>query len=412
MDIAWLGVHEWVAFRLNNLVVALTVWAAFFATSLLFDATAGALASLVMAGIPIELSWANTAAAEPVSSLAILAAIMAGAYFLRVRSTRSLCWTMALAVFATQFRPESFLVALPLAAIILVGARRECARARFWWAAVAAVLLEAVLIAHMYAVRTEGWGTPGPRLSVAYIADNLRTNGWFYVWDPRFPPIYTVIALTGLVAARSKAVVIPLVYFLTFWGIFLVFYAGSYDYGADVRYSLMTYPPIAMLAGVGARSLISAVSRSSWTLRFRPIMPVVVTMAWLAQFAWDVPRVRAVGEDGWGARADVTFARLVAPWIPSDAVVLAHNPGMFHVWGVNAAQMSLASNPEYVRKTLLPRYPGGVYLHWNFWCNVPDPVQRAFCADALGPSSHRLFAEYTERDYRYAFYRLDPVPGN
>ena len=45
------------------------------------------------------------------------------------------------------------------------------------------------------------------------------------------------------------------VYFLLFFGIDLVFYAGSYNYGADVRYSLMTYPPIAVLGGLGAAQL-------------------------------------------------------------------------------------------------------------------------------------------------------------
>jgi hypothetical protein len=37
-------------------------------------------------------------------------------------------------------------------------------------------------------------------------------------------------------------------YFLAFWLVFLFFYAGSYNYGADVRYSLMTFVPIAILA--------------------------------------------------------------------------------------------------------------------------------------------------------------------
>ena len=38
-----------------------------------------------------------------------------------------------------------------------------------------------------------------------------------------------------------------------------MFYAGSYNYGADVRYSLMTYPPIAVLAGLGAARLVRLV---------------------------------------------------------------------------------------------------------------------------------------------------------
>ena len=45
-------------------------------------------------------------------------------------------------------------------------------------------------------------------------------------------------------------------YFLLFFGIALLFYAGSYNYGADVRYSLMTYPPLAILGGLGAGAIV------------------------------------------------------------------------------------------------------------------------------------------------------------
>jgi len=86
--------------------------------------------------------------------------------------------------------------------------------------------------------------------------------------------------------------------------------------------------------------------------------------------------------------------------------VLTHNPGMFHLWGVNAGQMSLVtSSPEYMR-FLAGRYSGGIYLHWNFWCNVQDPVQTAFCQKTLATWPGDVVKEYRERDQRFAFYRL------
>ena len=50
-------------------------------------------------------------------------------------------------------------------------------------------------------------------------------------------------------------------YFLLFFGIALLFYAGSYDYGADVRYSLATYPPLAILGGLGMARLVRWIER-------------------------------------------------------------------------------------------------------------------------------------------------------
>ena len=51
------------------------------------------------------------------------------------------------------------------------------------------------------------------------------------------------------------------IYFLVFFAIDLVFYAGSYNYGADVRYSLMTYPPTGGPRRSRCRAAGSAASR-------------------------------------------------------------------------------------------------------------------------------------------------------
>jgi hypothetical protein len=106
----------------------------------------------------------------------------------------------------------------------------------------------------------------------------------------------------------------------------------------------------------------------------------------------------------------VRFAQAFASEIPRNSYVFTHNPGMFHVWGINAGQMSLAtSNPAYAR-FLGERYRGGIFLHWNFWCNVQDPAQRAICTNALATMPGELIGEYRERDQRFAFYRLNMNP--
>jgi hypothetical protein len=79
---------------------------------------------------------------------------------------------------------------------------------------------------------------------------------------------------------------------------------------------------------------------------------------------------------------------------------------MFHMWGVNAGQMSrVVANPGYLR-LLESRYAGGVYVHWNFWCNVDDPVQAEFCRAAIALRPVEIVREYRERDERYALYRM------
>jgi hypothetical protein len=80
---------------------------------------------------------------------------------------------------------------------------------------------------------------------------------------------------------------------------------------------------------------------------------------------------------------------------------------MFQLWGINAAQLSLAvTDPGYVDRTLPQRHAGGVYLHWSFWCNVSDPIQRGFCDRALDSYRAEMIGQRRVRDYRFAFYRL------
>jgi hypothetical protein len=335
---------------------------------------------------------------------------MAAIAFTRSRRTSVLWWAGVLAVFAAQFRPESVLV-WPIVVVIVLAARPgEILRARFWTVATACLGLAAVLVAHVVAVSGEGWGTTGDRVSLDFVRENLAVNGWFYIWDERFPALYSGLAVFGAVVAGIRRAIPPLVYFAAFWGIFLLFYAGSYSYGADVRYSLMTYPPLAMLAGVGAVSVARGLASSrAWSM-LRSAVAVAAGLA--VAFLWFLPGVRSTGEEAWGARADVRFARDAASALPPNAIVLTHVPTMFHVWGVNAAQLSLATtDTEYVRGRLFSRYAGGVYVHWSFWCNVTDPVQHRYCTESLDRFPNRLVRESREREYRYAFYQLSPPEG-
>jgi hypothetical protein len=403
------GVRDSVAFLVNPIVAALAVWIVYLLTVLLTGRSPAAdYAALVAALIPDQIRWAHTTAAEPSAALMSGAAVVATLAFVRLRSTAALLWMVAACAFAIQFRPECLLV-LPVAGVIVVMfASDELRRPRLWWAVLAGLLLASVHVGHLMSVRSENWGTTGPRLSLAYVRPNLRVNGWFYLWDARFPVAYTLLALVAVVTWKPRrAVAIPLIFFLLFAGIFLFFYAGSYNYGADDRYSLMTYLPLAVLAGMGACALGDVASRRLlW--HARPMVRRAVVAVLAVQFLWYVPFVRAVSEEAWGARADVAFARDFARDLPANAIVLTHNPNMFQVWGHNAAQLSYAStDPYYVSRTLANRYAGGVFFHWNFWCNASDPMQQGFCRRALDSFPHTLVREYRERNYRYAFYRLE-----
>ena len=403
------GVHDAIAFRLNAVVMALTVCAVYLLALLLSgDRRAASFAAGVLLLIPQQVIWSATAAVEPSASLACVVAVLCAAHFARVGSTVALAATAVACVYAIQFRPESLLI-VAVVALLLSRDGEEFRRPRFWWIGLLAFLLVAVHIAHLVAVRNEGWGTSEARLSFAYLPANLSVNGAFYLADERFPVMVSLLAVLGLAGVKRSgfAKLVVSAWFLAFFGIFLLFYAGSYNYGADVRYSLMTYPPIAVLGGFGAARI------AGWLDRVKAgiASEAVLAAALVFQFLLYLPLIRATTEEAWAARSDVAFAKSLVPALKGNAYVLTHNPGMFHVWGVNAGQMSrIVVDPAYLY-ALHVRYPGGVYLHWNFWCNVQDVVQREFCQKALSGHHVETVGEHRERDQRFVLYRLRPVPN-
>lgn len=401
------GAHAGTAFAVNAAAMALTVCAVYLLVCVLFrDRDAAFFAALLIALTPEQLVWSATAAVEPSASLALVVAVLCAACYLQAGTAIALGACVVSAAYAIQFRPESLLVLPVIVFMIWPRLRLDLERPRSWWAATLFLWLVAVHVAHLFAVRHIGWGTAGPRFSLGYVAANLRVNGWFYVYDERFPAIFTLLAAVGFVAFRDRRETMSMAfYFLLFFAVDLVFYAGSYNYGADVRYSLMTYPSIAVLGGLGAAALARRLAGLAQWGASVPARALLVT-ALAFQFLWYAPLVRATTEEGWAARADVRFAQAFAAEIPRNSYVLTHNPGMFHLWGVNAGQMSLVtSNPAYVR-FLAGRYSGGIYLHWNFWCNAQDPVQQNVCRAAMAIGPAEIVQEYRERDQRYVFYRM------
>lgn len=398
------GVHESVAHRLNAACAVAIVWVVFLTGCALFGYWAGSFAALVMATVPQQLLWSHTAAAEPSAALFAAVAVMTAVHHARARTTRSLLWMVSATVFAVQFRPESLLVAVVVALVLVLMAPDELVRPRFWWAVALALALCAVHLGHLAAVRGERWGSGEAPLSIRHLWPNLQVNGAFYFDNARFPALVTVLALFGLTTRPVRAVIPLTVFFLLLWGVFLFFYAGSYDFGADVRYSLVSHAPLALLAGRGAAWLRDVASKTAVGSHY---VPLALVAALCLQLTWFLPQVRAVGEEAWAARADVAFAERVISELPPNSFVLTHNPSIFQLNGVGAAQMSFVEgDPGYVPAVLAHRYSGGVYLHWDAWCGFDDPVLREACGATLRSFTSDVFREYRERDFLYVFYRL------
>jgi hypothetical protein len=405
------GVSEQVAFFTTNVLFLIAILAVFFSSWLLFyDPRAALFSALVFALTPQVLIWCNTVAVEPSAACMAAFAVLAALYYLRAGSTVALFFFFFVTAFAVQFRPESAMICAVAATLVLCLKPAELKQGRLWLAVAVFVALMIPHLTHLFSVKDFDWGGSGPKFSWSYFwGGNFRVNSLFYFMNMRFPLFFTILFFLGLAMKspvtgtrqwREKAGI--LAWFVLFWGIFCFFYAGSYNYGADVRFSVLSAAPIALLAGSGAACLTAWLGK-----RFGRACIYIPAALIVFNFLSFMPYIRAITQEAWAARADHRYAQEMLTFIPEDSVVLTHNPNMFLAWGRNAAQASLATEQRAYFNDLFTRYKDGVYFHFNFWCNVDDPLQKSFCQNILTSFKCTLVAEYREKNYRYALYKVE-----
>ena len=409
------GVHERAAFLTNNFLYGLAIVTVFCIGCLLFEsALAGVYAALIFALTPEFMMWSNTTAVEPSAALFPGLALLSALIFVKSRETTALYLLAVVTAFAVQFRPESIMFLAVIGLVVLLWSRDSFKRGELYLFLAIFFILIIPHLVHLYSVKDVGWGSSGPKFSTEYFKGNFKANALFYLKNIRFPLLFTVLFGFGIVLKGGKgdsehstfnlrAKLVPLIWFLLFWGIFIFFYAGSYNYGADVRFSLLSAMPLSLIAGYGAVTLVYAFRHKLKLNYVHYLLPIIIVFSFLPF----LPFVRAITQEAWGARADHRFAKEMANVLPDDAVVLTHNPNMFLLWGKNAAQASLPTEQKNSFKRFFYRYKGGIYFHYNFWCNVPDKLQNSFCTNILERYDCTSVLSFKEQNYTFALYKVE-----
>ena len=207
-----------------------------------------------------------------------------------------------------------------------------------------------------------------------------------------------------------KEKLLVLLWFLIFWGIFLFFYAGSYTYGADVRFALLGFMPLAVLAGLGCgyardRLVFSGLlaGEKGRTKLFSFLLIGII----LASFLQFFPLVRRIGQEAWGARYDHQYAEEFSKKIPERSIVLTHNPAMFLLWNRNAIQAYAGINNPEIIGHLMKKYRGHVYFHYNYWCNAESAPSRKLCRAIKDQYFLEEIACEREQNYEYVLYKME-----
>jgi len=413
------GASEAAAHQLVRLEVGLALALLFLGLSavhLRMPDGAPLAAALALGLTPRVLWWGHTVAVEPATVFSTVAAIAAACLHAALRDRRTGAGSPAGATLlaaasaaAVYFRPESLLV-FPVVALLLYAADRRFLRDRATWAALGlAIALAMPQLLQHWSVRTEDWGAAdGRRFDTGYLAKNLASNLGYFVAGRWFPLAGTVLALCGAgwLARRNPRLGLAAgVWWLIAWGIFVLFYAGGYHYGASSRYAVVSAAPVALFAGIGATALWS------W-LRRRPALAGVAAAAVLLNWLSAMGYVPTLERESCEARADIDWIREAARELPRSSLVVCSSTGVWAMLGCNAAQpgpvdrMIREEMPELARQ-----YPGGIYLHWDYWANAQKDIAETM-SDLVRCTDGKPVREGRFENYRFVLYRLDhgPVP--
>ncbi|MCX5905862.1 MAG: glycosyltransferase family 39 protein [Deltaproteobacteria bacterium] len=417
------GVNEIYGFVLNNMLfvggVLICFWIGYIISGRFFPAFIGAA---VYAAIPHNLLWSNTVAAEPAAAVFGGLAVLCLLVYLKSGRLRHLLLLCLVIPLASQMRAESALIGIWGFAAVLVWSPKTLLRRGVWGAGLLTLILVLPHLLHVYAVSGESWGAQGAKFSLAFFKSNIAVNAAYYFDNKLFPVVFTLLALIGVLIPFSKSVDsgqgkkgealngvclhqgdsgslfgnskvlkvgfcnIPvgrfftswliLLWFILFYGIFLFFYAGSYKYGADVRFALVSFMPLAVLSGMGADRLRGGMGWLAGRMQSEEmnvgcgvltgVMVTIIFFSWVSF----LPLIRLVGQEAWGARYDHQYAREFIKKIPNRSIVLTHIPTMMLLWQQGAIQTFAGTNNPDLIDDLLKKYEGNVYFHESYWCST------------------------------------------
>jgi len=408
-----LGTSELYGFLLNNLIFSSAVLTVFLITWHLSETFFTSFMSALIFGlIPHNLIWHNTIAAEPSAALFAGLTVLALIIYSKTRLHRHFVVLALLLPLACQMRPESILVAAWAVTALLWLVPGTFAERKSWITGIPVLFFFMPHLIHLYIMRGMSWGADGDKISLSFLVHNISTNGIYYFDNRFFPVIFMLSAVIGIFFARPwlKEKLLVLLWFLIFWGIFLFFYAGSYTYGADVRFALLSFMPLAVLAGLGCGyirdRLVSSGFLEGEKGRER-LFSFLLAGIILASFLQFLPLVRRIGQEAWGARYDHKYAEEFSKKIPERSIVLTHNPGMFLLWNCNAIQAYAGiSNPELIGQ-LMKKYRGHVYFHYNYWCNADSAPNRKLCRAIKEQYFLEEIACEREQNYEYVLYKME-----
>lgn len=394
------------AYWFNIAQSTLIVLLLFFLVYLIFQNQQIALwSSFFLSLIPIHILWSPMSSAENSFSLWMIIALIFLFIFRQTKNYPPLFSAIIASALAMQMRPEGVLFLIITIGFFLIYIRplKLLKETKFILAILLLIVLSTPLAWHMSSVSNDNWGATGPKFSLQYFTNNLLTNVQYFTSNADFPIFFFLLVIAGLIYVwfyDKKTAVFSYLWLFVFFGIFLIFYAGSYYYGADIRFANDIHPQIAIFCGLFAwRITRLKLKNFNWLPYILTSVIVIISIYSLLNF-W--PKITSIGQEGWDAREAHDFVIASAKNINSNSIISLHNPAILLNENISSATPNFIFDKTKFNQ--LQNQGIDIYFFYDYWC-FSDPW-KATCDNILNQYGKTEVAEKTVKNRTYRLFKL------
>ena len=365
------GVSEYLASRITVIVCLLSVFLVFLIAYLLFgNELLSLFAAFMFVLLPENIIWAPTVAAEPYFVFFAALTLLGITLYTKVWDNKVLLFSLLCLAYAAQVRPEGILLLLVIEVFLFFSACNFEEKLSDRGFVASWVLFFILLLPQLFTFavfRNMSWGASGvPMFSLAHFPNNFRTNYLYFFENTRTPLLISVLAFLGVLTFKKHIrdkMLLGLV-FLVFFSVFLFFYAGSYNFGTDVRFSLILNIPLVIFAALGINLLNSIVFKRSNKIAVSVIWIVLLVFSYRAVYS-SIP----VAEEAIHSRVSHDYMVELLRELPKNSYMLSYDPCIVVINGRKGAQSFYAARKEVVEKMFSET--DHVYFYKDIWSQIP-----------------------------------------
>jgi len=412
------GISEPVGYALNIFLGSLSAVLVFLIGYLMSkEVKIGLFAALMFALIPQHIVWSSSTASEPMFVFYALLAVFAFLLSFEFNTWWSNLFAISSLAFAMQVKTESgALLALFGLLMLLLDKklRIKIDTMKFLVPWIIFLVLVTPYIIHTYhSSKTDPWGSSGKMFGFEFFKENAPTNAWFWTFGYEtieHPLLFTIFALIGFIFTfkKEKGIIFFLgTWFMIFFMVYAFFYAGSVRYGTDVRYSLIGYPPLVLLAGYGVFFLHKNLSKKIKSDLL--ISSIFVLIIFILGFSFYYKSVSTMPNDiteANQARIYHDFVFDYAKNLDKNCYILSHVSSIYLVLGKGSLQTWNGQNEQVMRE--LFSKTDCVIFDDGFWCNL-EPYKSSVCKNIFDKFKITPLDSVTAKEGKptYTLYKIE-----